>query len=661
MKDLLHVRIESPALPSALVEIHTLLGREAISQLFEFELLTIVRGTTELDEEALLTSPAALVFERGGNEVARMFGMISSVKDSLHTETPHLAYTLKFVPRAWRASLTETSEIFMDQTVGEIVTEKLSRGGLEFGEDFELRLNATYPPLEFVVQYKETDIAFLSRLTEHHGISFFFEHRDGKDVLVLTDDNSGFRPVAGDALPFSPRGETLGVFGLEKTTRSLPKRYVVKDYNYRTPQVALLATAPVSSAGGDVIEYGAHFKTPGEGSRIAQIRAEELLVGRTVFDGKSDVQTLRAGVRFKLDGHSRADGAYLLMEVRHSASQPTLGTGMGTEATYQNTFVAIPAQTTFRPARVTPKPRVHGVISGTIESEEKGQYADVDAQGRYRVRFQFDTGDAHHGKASRPIRMAQPHAGPGYGFHFPLRDGIEVLLTCVDGDPDRPIISGAVPNPVTPSTVADGNGKRNVIRTGVGNEINMDDTEGSSRIKLSVPYANTVLQLGAPEHPGKGALLTTGENVTISAGGFITQDAKTKFDLHAGTFMTFKADTELMGLSPKITFIAGAEFYAYAPTVDVVGDDTTARGTAMLHLLAGNAANMEAPWVDINAGTKLRAGSPNVEINGTATIIVTCGASITIKGGGEVKIEGNPVTIKGSVVNVTGGPINLNC
>src|ERR1700679_1450779 len=178
-----------------------------------------------------------------------MFGMIAAVKESLPPEAPHLAYTLKFVPRAWRASLTETSEIFMDQSVGEIVTEKLSRVGLVLGEDFELRLNAKYPPLEFVVQYKETDLAFLSPLTEHHGIAFFFEHREGKDVLVLTDDNSGFRPVAGDTLPFSPRGEALGVFGLEKTTCSLPKRYVVKDYNYRTPQVALLATAPVSSAG----------------------------------------------------------------------------------------------------------------------------------------------------------------------------------------------------------------------------------------------------------------------------------------------------------------------------------------------------------------------------------------------------------------------------
>ena len=166
------------------------------------------------------------------------------------------------------------------------------------------------------------------------------------------------------------------------------------------------------------------------------------------------------------------------------------------------------------------------MINGTIETEAKGEYADVDGEGRYRVRFQFDTGDAQHGKASRPIRMAQPHAGAGYGFHFPLRDGVEVLLTCIDGDPDRPIISGAVPNPVTPSTVGAQNGRRNVIRTGGGNEINIDDTEGSERIKMTTPYGNTLFQLGAPNAPVPGAFLKTGFNAYIEAGEKISISAQ---------------------------------------------------------------------------------------------------------------------------------------
>lgn len=659
MKDLLHVRIESPALPGDSVEIHTFSGREAISQLFEYELLIVVRGTTELDEEALLTSVAELVFEKGGAEVARMFGMIASVKDSLQSETQHLAYTLVFVPRLWRMSLTETSEIFMDQSVVDIVEEKLTRSGLVAEQDFEIRLRASYPPQEFVVQYKETDLAFLSRLTEHHGIAFFFEHKGGKDVLVLTDENSGFLPIAGDTVPFSPRGERLGVFALERTTRSLPSRYVVKDYNYRTPQVSLTATAPVSNVGGDIVEYGAHFKTPGEASRAAKIRSEELLVRRTVFDGKSDVQTLRAGVRFKLDGHSRADGEYLLVEVRHHAQQVALGMGAGEDAGYTNEFVAIPAKTTFRPARVTAKPKVHGVINGTIETEAKGQYADVDGEGRYRVRFQFDTGDAQHGKASRPIRMAQPHAGAGYGFHFPLRDGVEVLLTFIDGDPDRPIISGAVPNPVTPSTVGAENGRRNVIRTGGGNEINIDDTEGSERIKMTTPYGNTLFQLGAPNAPVPGAFLKTGFNAYIEAGEKISIAAQQKVtiigdeNIDVGSpFIDIVAVTKLRAGAEFIEVNGGNSINASAPWIDISGTAKIRAGAPVVEINAGNSAHVNGTFVDINGTAKIRAGSALVEVNG---------ATVLINGSGAISIKGGAVSIEGSTVNIKGGSVNLNC
>ena len=634
MKDLLHVRIESPALPVGSVEIHTFSGRDAISKLFEYELLIIVRGTTELDEEAVLTSAAELVFEKGGAEVARMFGMIASVKDSLQSETPHLAYTLVFVPRLWRMSLTETSEIFMDQSVVDIVEEKLTGAGLVAEQDFEMRLRASYPLQEFVVQYKESDLAFLSRLTEQHGIAFFFEHRGGKDVLVLTDENSGFLPVPGDTVPFSPRGERLGVFALEKTTRSLPSRYVVKDYNYRTPQVSLMATAPVSSVGGDVVEYGAHFKTPDEASRAATIRSEELLARRTVFDGKSDVQTLRAGVRFKLNGHSRADGEYLLVEVRHHAQQVALGVGAGEDAGYTNEFVAIPAKTTFRPARVTPKPKVHGVINGIIETEAKGEYADVDGEGRYRVRFQFDTGDAQHGKASRPIRMAQPHAGAGYGFHFPLRDGVEVLLTCIDGDPDRPIISGAVPNPVTPSTVGAQNGRRNVIRTGGGNEINIDDTEGSERIKLSTPFGNTLFQLGAPNAPVRGAFLKTGLNAHIEAGEKISILAQ-----------------------QKVTVIGDENIAVGSPFIDVVAESKLRMGSPVVEINGGPSIDAGADAVKIVGRASLTGESPTITLNGEATVTVFAGATTYIHGAADVHITGGTITIEGGTVNVLGSDV----
>ncbi|WP_437784299.1 type VI secretion system Vgr family protein [Sorangium sp. So ce1097] len=516
MKDILSARLESRAFSADAVELHDLTGREVISQPFEFQLHVVCKSPEGLDEEALLAEPAALVFLRGDREERRLFGVLSVVRDALHTETLHMAYTLTFVPRAFRLTLTETSEIFMDLSVPEIIKRKLERAGLHEGDDFELRLVSNYPPREYVVQYKETDLQFVSRLAEHLGISFFFEHRDGRDVVVFSDANSGFQSVAGDGRAhFYPRGDRIGVYRLEGTTRTVPNRYVVKDYNYRTPHVPLMAAATVSEAsGGDIIEYGAHFKTPDEGERIAVIRAEELRAGRRVFQGASDVQVLGAGAKLTLEGHPRGDIELLLVEVRHRLQQATLNTGTGEECPYENEFRAIPYATTYRPPRVTPKPKVHGVITGVIDAAEKGQYAEVDESGRYRVRFLFDTSSAEDGKASRLIRMAQPHAGAGYGFHFPLRSGVEVILTFIDGDPDRPIIAGAVPNPQTPSTVNAKNVRRNVIRTGGGNEINLDDNEGEERIKLSTPYGGTSFQLGSPNTPEAGAAIATDEAFT---------------------------------------------------------------------------------------------------------------------------------------------------
>ncbi|WP_434047036.1 MULTISPECIES: type VI secretion system tip protein TssI/VgrG [Sorangium] len=519
MKDILSARLESRAFSADAVELHDLTGREVISQPFEFQLHVVCKTPDGLDEEALLAEPAALVFLRGDREERRIFGVISVVRDALHTETLHMAYTLTFVPRAFRLTLTETSEIFMDLSVPEVIKKKLERAGLHEGDDFELRLVSTYPPREYVVQYKETDLQFVSRLAEHLGISFFFEHRDGRDIVVFSDANSGFQPVAGDGRAhFYPRGDRIGVYRLEGTTRTVPNRYVVKDYNYRTPHVPLMAAATVSeTSGGDIVEYGAHFKTPDEGERIAVIRAEELRAGRRVFEGASDVQVVGAGAKLTLEGHPRGDIELLLVEVRHRLQQATLNAGTGEERAYQNEFRAIPYATTYRPPRVTPKPKVHGVITGVIDAAEKGQYAEVDESGRYRVRFLFDTSSAEDGKASRLIRMAQPHAGAGYGFHFPLRSGVEVILTFIDGDPDRPIIAGAVPNPQTPSTVDAKNARRNVIRTGGGNEINIDDNEGEERIKLSTPYGGATFQLGAPNTPEAGAAMTTSEAYTAIA------------------------------------------------------------------------------------------------------------------------------------------------
>jgi type VI secretion system secreted protein VgrG len=479
--DLVQIRLESEHFPCDDVQIHTLSGREGISRVFSFDVGIISTRPDALDPEAMRGVDATLVFEVGDEEVRRVHGMIAEIEDMLETEVETRTYRLLFVPRAHRMTLIQTQEIYMDLSVPDILKQKLELVGLG-GDDVEFRLSETYPPLEFVVQYKETDLAFISRLTEHYGISFFFEHVDGRDKIVFTDHRRGFRPIARAPVPFRPRGDQRDVYQIASKTRVIPKTYMLQDYNYRTPQVDLTssADAPSGLAGG-IVEQGAHFKTLDEGKTLAKIRAEEIEASHIVYSGLSDIPHFSPGALFTLQEHPRIkDGSaeLLLVEVEHSATQVVAAHGAKEGRRYTNSFRAIDGELTYRPPRVTPKPRIHGVVTGIIEQPLGSvgeEYAKIDDQGRYIVRFLFDTAPPGQRKASRPVRMAQPHAGPNYGMHFPLKPGIEVLVIFIDGDPDRPLIVGSVPNPVTPSPVVDRNATLNRIKTASGVIIEMKD------------------------------------------------------------------------------------------------------------------------------------------------------------------------------------------
>lgn len=176
---------------------------------------------------------------------------------------------------------------------------------------------------------------------------------------------------------------------------------------------------------------------------------------------------------------------------------------------YFNTFTAIPSANQFRKERSIPKPRFYGTINAIIDSEQSGDYAELDDTGRYKVLLPFDRADRAGGKASYWIRMAQPYGGAQEGMFFPLRKGTEVLLTFIYGDPDQPVISGVVPNPNNPSMVTADSQANSRIKTASGNLIELNDSEGKSRIKLSTPKSNSYMHLGAPNHDGDGWVLST--------------------------------------------------------------------------------------------------------------------------------------------------------
>lgn len=515
-----HIRASffSDAIDASSVHVHLVEGRESLGRLFEFDVVLVTTDGAGLPVPDLLDRSAALVFTKGDETVRTVRGVIAEVEDLGQTDGAVISYRLKLVPRAWVGTLNRTLDVHLDTTVPDLVQKKLLANGVDAAR-VEMRLGATYPTRDFVVQYKETDHAFWSRLLEHWGITLFFEE-DEEDVrVVLGDDNSAFGQIRGGApIPYQGAGDHSGVHDVRSTSRPVPKRYVVRDYNYRTPTVDLWAyeDATVPGTGREAAEYGTHFKTPEEGAFFAKVRAQEALCRQTVFTARSSLVEMRAGGRFLLEGHPKGDVELLVTEVRHHLRQVALQGSAG-DVGYRNELTAIPAAVPFRPERTTPVPKVSGVLTGRVETSAASNYAELDEDGRYKVRFLFDAAESAKAQASHPVRMMQPHSGPGYGMHFPLRAGIEVALTFVDGDPDRPVIVGTVPNAATGNPVTSSNNTKNVIRTGGGNYIDIDDKSDSERIKLGTPRLNTILQLGAPNAGEDGVLTSTlGNSSTIA-------------------------------------------------------------------------------------------------------------------------------------------------
>jgi type VI secretion system secreted protein VgrG len=436
-------------------------GTERLGALYDFE-LHCVMPHDEFDAEKLIGGDTHITWARGGVDIRTLRGLAIELDDlgehqrgaktdlPIPSDSPRLrSFRVRVMPTAYRLTLVETQEVFLDKSVLDLVKDKLSLAGIE--DLFESRTMAAYPKREFVTQYRESDLAFLSRLLEHEGITYFFEDDGEKERLVLSDQNSGFGEPR--EVQFDSRQGSAGIVEMIAEHRVTPGVYIVSDFNYRRAELDLAAQSPIEGGlGGGIIEYGSHHKSPEEGKALVKIRAEEVREKQLVYTGRARVSECRPGARLKVTGHpTLGDVDMVITEVRHESK----GGESAAADTYEVSYRAIPADRTYRPPRATPKPKIYGIVNGLIDDigTKSERFAQMDEDGRYIVRILFDTADASGRFASRWVRMAQPHVGPGYGMHFPLKPGVEVLLSFIDGDPDRPIIVGAVPNVSNPSPV----------------------------------------------------------------------------------------------------------------------------------------------------------------------------------------------------------------
>ncbi|MGH7297243.1 MAG: type VI secretion system Vgr family protein [Polyangiaceae bacterium] len=472
----------SSALGSDKVRVLGVRGIERLGQLYEFRVVIAHDDGALTDNEVsdLLLAPCTLTL----GSAAPIHGIAREVAARETTASQVATYEIVLVPTTWLLTVSKVSRLYQAMSVKDMAADVLSRYGLAAHADLRIAASATR---EFCVQYKESDWDFLQRWFEHEGFFYWFEHSSSGEKLVVTDDNASTTPIDGDAS--MPYRELAGmthseesVFQWRSVQRRIPAHVVLKDYNEQKPLLPIVGQADIDRKRGFGVffEYGDNFDTPAAGSDLAQKRAQRFLTEQLTLNGTTDSPRFHVGHAFELKDHfdEGQNRKYLVTAIQHHVPLPSERDEHGELTTYRARFEAIPLSVQFRPERTTPWPSVHGLMHGHVDSDSSGKYSTLDEQGRYRVRFPFDTTGKKGENCSIWVRMAQHYAGSGYGSHYPLHKGTEVLLAFYDGDPDRPVIVGSVANALTPSPAAGANASQSVVRTASGIRMVMDDEIG---------------------------------------------------------------------------------------------------------------------------------------------------------------------------------------
>lgn len=406
-------------------------------------------------------------------------------------------YRMLLVPRAALLDLTLRSRVFCTEQparIADVITGVLtSAEGVQLSAaDYATNLHSTaYPLRDMVVQYQETDLAFFSRHAENAGIFYFFQNAGDGEQIVFGDSNLAFPLLsggsAGSVLLYRPgvgiadTGTALRSVALEQ--RLVPGSAMLNERYFANPATVLGVDSAVLPGGVGFHAWHEQdgYQESGWGKALAEIRAQEQAVGRTVLTGESDCVALAAGSVFTVAEHesSRINGKYVATSVTHEVWESAEGIEyLPGEAPrgggYRNRFTAIPFDVPFRPARQTPRPVIAGMIRATIDGVDDAR-SNIDPLGCYRIIFSFDTEARPPGRSSCPVRLITPYGGPVEGFHFPLRAKTQVMVGFHNGDPDRPVILGPLYDAAQKSVVTHANRSVNMISTVSGITVRLND------------------------------------------------------------------------------------------------------------------------------------------------------------------------------------------
>ena len=713
------------------VEFH---GREAISELYMFELqLHRDEDALDVNVEDLIGSQAALkLFTRTEPAWRIIHGVITSAVE-LGDVRRGSRYRVELRPPFVRSSIVKTNYVHIERRIRTAIDETLVREPLGAGLEevsgtgklvTHDQLDRYTPPKlryewrildetrlddpearPYCVQYAESDWAFVSRLLEEEGISYHFEHGDDECRVVFTDFDGG-RVKEGE--PLSPDIAGREIPRWNAGARLRPRSVFLDDYNWRKPQLEL---GTASRSGVTPFTTFAH---PGRyehskqtGEILATVREQRFDSERQYSSAEGRCRVLGAGSVFRLEHpKEKFNGSYLVTAVHHQGRERGwFGDEEGQFEPYMQQLECLrcgsagsPGESSFRPARLTPMPRIYGTQTAVVTADPSAPDAEINVGGPHnlgcvRVLFRWDLAGAARFEKGEPtscfVRVSQFFAGSNHGALWHPRVGDEVIVECLDGDPDQPIITGRVYNgrnhapanaterptySAIQSLTSPHNGNYNLIA--------FEDLQGEEEISMhaardmkidiernytrntkahdAINAGSQSISVGSTQtiDVGTTQTITVGADQTITVGGPQTINANSGETINVTGNQTFI-------ITGKQLVAAGVKILGTAPTILFKADLFHAKGGSIAALTSDGTAAVIAPTTQLVGKSDLTASSAAVKIVG-GTVKVS-GSSVDVEGG-PVKIKGSPVdisggtiNIKGGTVNVTGGPIKLNC
>ncbi|MCY1269515.1 Actin cross-linking toxin VgrG1 [compost metagenome] len=589
----------------------SLSGEEALNELRSLALLGC--SATALTLTSAVASHITATLHNDANQ--RPLDALVAEIHQLPADASADRYQLVLRPWLWWLTLASNNRVFQNLATSDIVTGIFTAHGFT---DYQLKLTGSYSPREYCVQYGETDFAFVSRLLEEDGIFWFFTHEDGKHTLVLADSNDAFVQIPnGPTVPYLGQGigvrELHGVRSGQLCLQAVAGVYSATDYEFTTPTTSLYSQAEAVAGPLSMYEHPGGYTAKASGDALAKQRVDGLRSQEKRFIGESDCRWLVPGHWFTLSGHDDAtlNIDWVVTSVTHEASHEQ----------YRNRFEAIPKATNYRPQRRTPKPRMHTQTALVVG--KAGEEIWTDQYGRIKIQFPWDRDGKNDETASCWVRVVLPWSGKGFGMQFIPRIGQEVIVTFIDGDPDRPLVTGCVYNGdnalpyALPDNQTQSGIKTNSSKGGGGfNELRFEDKKDAEEVFLQAQKDLKVNVLN-------DSSATIGHDETLTV-----QNARTR---------TVKEGDETITLEKgkrSVTIQTGSD------SLDVKDSRTVTVGSDQTHSTGGNYSHKVSGNYELTVD-----GNLSIKVSGTLTL--QSGGSLTLKSDADLAAQaGTSITQK---------------